>query len=221
MVLTRLGVQYDDFSVTFSLSDVNGIEQFVAREEELAEIHKSLSGDGSRHVVTLHGLGGIGKTQLAIIYAKRHKDDYSAVFWFNMKDEESLKQSFAKVAKQILREHPKAKGLRTADMKGDFNDVVDAVKAWLSLPNNTRWLMIYDNYDNISLPHSTDPTALDIRKFLPESFQGSVIITSRSSQDIIGHPIRIKKLANIRDSLEILSNTSGRKGLADGEYRIS
>jgi hypothetical protein len=62
-----------------------------------------------------------------------------------------------------------------------------------------------------------DPTALDIRKFLPESYQGSIIITTRSSQVKIGHCIKIKKLQNVRDSLEILSNTSSREGLMNGE----
>ena len=96
--LTKIGIKRDDFSVTFSLSDVPEIEKFVAREEELAEIHRMLRGDGSRRTVVLHGLGGVGKTQLAIAYAKRHKDNYSAVFWFNIKDEDSLRQSFAKAA---------------------------------------------------------------------------------------------------------------------------
>ena len=65
----------------------------MAREEELAEMHRKLNGDGSRRIIVLHGLGGIGKTQLTVAYAKRHKDSYSAVFWLNIKDEDSLKQS--------------------------------------------------------------------------------------------------------------------------------
>jgi hypothetical protein len=102
-------------------------------------------------------------------------------------------------------------------MKGNLDEVVDAVKAWLSLPQNTRWLLIYDNYDNPKLPGNTDLAALDISKFLPESYQGSVIITTRSSQVTIGHLIRIRKLENVRDSLKILSNASRREGLIDGK----
>ena len=188
----------------------------MAREEELTDIHGILSGDGSRHTVVLHGLGGIGKTQLTVAYAKRHKDNYSAVFWLNIKDEDSLKQSFAKIARQILREHPLASRLSSVDVKENLDEVIDAVKAWLSLPNNTRWLMIYDNYDNPKLPGNADPAAVDIRKFLPESYQGSVIITTRSSQVTIGHLIRVRKLENVRDSLKILSNASRREGLIDG-----
>jgi AAA+ ATPase superfamily predicted ATPase len=205
-----------DFSVAFSLSDVSEIEHFVAREEELEEMHKTLSGDGSRRTVVLHGLGGIGKTQLTVAYTKRYKNNYSAVFWLNVKDEDSVKQSFAKVAKQILREHPLASRLSSVDVKANLDEVIDTVKTWLSLPNNTRWLMIYDNYDNPKLPGNADPAAVDICKYLPESYQGSVIITTRSSQVKIGHLIRIRKLENIRDSFKILSNTSRREGLING-----
>jgi hypothetical protein len=63
-LLTGIGIRHKDFSVAFSLSDVSEIERFVAREEELAEMHKTLSGDGSRRTIVLHGLGGIGKTPL-------------------------------------------------------------------------------------------------------------------------------------------------------------
>ena len=144
-ILTGIGTKREDFSAAFSLSDVSEIEQFVAREEEFAEIHRTLRGDGSRRTVVLHGLGGIGKTQLAIAYAKRYKGNYSAIFWLNIKDEDSLKQSFAKAAKQILLEHPSASRLSSVNInesKENLNEVIDAVKAWLSLPNNTRWLMI-------------------------------------------------------------------------------
>jgi hypothetical protein len=55
-------------------------------------------------------------------------------------------------------------------MKENLDEVVVAIKAWLSLPNNTRWLMIYNNYDNPKLAGNPDPTALDIHKFLPESY---------------------------------------------------
>ncbi|KAN0067763.1 hypothetical protein V8E54_014010 [Elaphomyces granulatus] len=199
-----------------NLSNVSETEQFVAREEELAEIHRTLRGDGSRRIVVLHGLGGIGKTQLTVAYAKRHKDNYSAVFWLNIKDEDSLKQNFAKVAKQILREYPSASRLSSLDIKENIDEVIDAVKAWLSLPNNTRWLMIYDNYDNPKLTGNRDPAAVDIRKYLPESYQGSVIITTRSSEVKIGHHIRIRKLEEVRDSVKILSNASRREGLEDG-----
>ncbi|KAG4429910.1 hypothetical protein IFR05_014606 [Cadophora sp. M221] len=204
----------EDFSVSFSLSNISGIEQLVAREEELTEIHTKLSGDGSRRTVVLYGLGGMGKTQLAVAYAKRHKDDYSAIFWLNIKDEDSLKQSFARVARQILREHPSARWLSNVDMK-NLDDVIDAIKEWQGLPHNTRWLMIYDNYDNPKLVSNKDPAAVDIAKFLPQVYQGSVLITTRSSEVEISRLIQVTKLRDVRDSLQILSNASRREGVLD------
>ena len=189
----------------------------MAREEELEGMHRELNGDGSRRTVVLHGLGGIGKTQLAIAYAKRYKDSYSAIFWLNIKDEDSLRQSFAKIAKQILRAHPSVSRLSGVDIKGDLDEVIDAIKAWLSLPNNTQWLMIYDNYDNPKLPGSTDPAGVNIRDFLPESYQGSIIITTRSSQIQIGYSIQVRKFENISDSLKILLHTSRREGLLESK----
>jgi hypothetical protein len=129
-----------------------------------------------------------------------------------------LKQSFAKVARQIVREHPSVDQLSRNDKKEkDPDEIVDAVKAWLSLPRNTRWLMIYDNYNNLKVPNNIDHAATDIRRFLLESYQGLVMITTRSSQVTIGHAKRITKLRNIDDNLEILSNTSRRQGLINGE----
>ena len=130
------GTKREDFSVPFSLSDVVDVSSFVAREAELTEIHARLGGDGSRRTVVLHGLGGIGKTQLITAYAKRHKENYSAIFWLNIKVEDALKQSFSKIARQISRAHPSASWLGSENTYHDLDKVVDAVKAWLSLPDN-------------------------------------------------------------------------------------
>ena len=207
----------ETFSVTFSLVEALETEHFVARQEEVSEIHKIFSGDGSRRTAVLHGLGGIGKTQLTVAYAKRHKTDYSAIFWLNSKDEDSLKQSFASVARRILKEHPSASRLSSVKEDSDLDEVVDAVKRWLDHPENTRWLMLYDNYDNPKVRGNTDPAAVDLRQFLPEADHGSIIITTRSSQVKLGDHIKVGKLGDIRDSLKILSCTSGRGNVADGE----
>jgi ATP/maltotriose-dependent transcriptional regulator MalT len=192
-------------------------DQFVARERELAEMHDILHGDGSRRIAVLHGLGGIGKTQLAITYAKQYRHNYSAVFWLNIKDEDSLNQSFARVAKQVLRKFPTASFLSAIDLKDNPNAITGAVKNWLSLPGNTRWLLVYDNYDNPKIPNNTDPAAVDIRKYLPEDYQGSVIITTRSTQVTVGRRIHIKKLDDVQDSLKILASSSRREISVEGE----
>ncbi|KAI5925872.1 hypothetical protein F4810DRAFT_707957 [Camillea tinctor] len=61
--INRARNQYEDFLVTFSLSGAPKTDHFVGRTDELLEIHARLA-------VVPNGLGGIGKTQLAIEYAK-------------------------------------------------------------------------------------------------------------------------------------------------------
>lgn len=195
------------------------VSNFVARNNELDKMRKDLMSDGSRRCVVLHGLGGIGKTQLSAAYAVRYRDNYSAVFWLNIKDDDSVKSDFVKVARRILMDHPSAARLCGLDLKGDVSVIVDAVKAWLSLSGNTRWLLIFDNYDRPKLPGRADSGAVDIRTYLPEAYQGSVIITTRSSEVDIGRRLPIKKLDNLRDGLQILVNSSQRQELLQGMYR--
>ncbi len=92
--------------------------------------------------------------------------------------------------------------------------MVDIVKLWLDQPRNSQWLIVFDNYDN---PGSTDEAAIDIHRFLPGVDHGSIIITTRSSKVNIGHRIQVRKLKDIRDSLQILSNTSHRDSVIDGK----
>lgn len=205
--------------MVLSLTEVVETQHFVARRAELQEIQKNLSSDGRRRCVVLHGLGGIGKTQLALAYALRQSENYSAIFWLNAKDEDSIKSSFARTAKQIHREHASAPGLAASDQQNNVNQMVEATKAWLSMPMNTRWLIIYDNHDSPALPGVSDPAAFDLRGYIPEAYHGSIIVTTRSSQGLpglSGHYIPIKKLENIQDSLKILRDLSGRENVMTG-----
>lgn len=190
--------------------------QFVAREWELVKMHKLLRGHTTQSAVILHGLGGIGKSQLATEYVRRHKEKYTAVFWLNASNIDSLKLSFRDVADQILNDHPSTSTIASLDLDCNLDEVVQAVKKWLSLRKNKNWLVIYDNYDNPKTPGNTDSSAVDIRYYLPKSDHGSIIITTRSSQVTNGQRLHIQRLVNINDSLEILSNTSGRKGIEFG-----
>src|SRR5262249_39556788 len=92
--------------IPFNLSDTSDSQNFIGREDELNEVSTRLQHDGLRHTVILHGLGGVGKTQLAIAYEKQYRNKYSAIFWINSKDEDTFKQSFIKSAQRILEYHP-------------------------------------------------------------------------------------------------------------------
>lgn len=182
-------------------------------------MRRLLHGHKSRSAVVLHGLGGIGKTQLAIEYTTRHKEKYTAIFWLNANEEDSLKLSFRNIAQCVLedqKDRPFTSTLTSVDLDGNLDQVVTAVKTWLNLQKNTRWLMIYDNYDN-PRTGNLDHSGVDIRRFLPRADHGSIIITTRSAQVSQGHRIHVQKLRNIHEGLEILSNTSKRENVENGK----
>jgi hypothetical protein len=204
------------FTVQSSVLEMSHVDHFVGRSDELIAIHKELQHDGSRKTVVVHGLGGMGKTQLALAYAQRHKDEYLAVFWINSKDVDTVKQGYAAAASRIYREHPSLVHLKTVAKGGNLDDAVEAVKRWMSHPQNNRWLVIYDNYDKPKLPGHNEPGTFDIRPFLPEAHHGAVLVTTRSSHLRLGPLVAVKKLQSVDHSLEILSHASGRDGLSSG-----
>lgn len=208
-----------DFSIPFSLSGVPEIEQFVGRREELVKIKTAFQGDGSqRKVVLLHGLGGIGKTQLAVTFVKEHRDTYSAIFWLNGKNEDTLRQSFAGIAKRLRTKYPSSALLKTAADEKDIDRIVAVVKQWLSTKENIRWMLVFDNVDNPKLPGIEDPQAYDIISYFPETYQGSILITTRSSRLNIGKVVSVEKLHDIQESITILASTSGRVISDQGMY---
>jgi hypothetical protein len=80
----------------------------------------------------------IHRTQLTIAYARRHKAKYTAIFWINANDQDSLKLSFVDIAQQVLRDHPSDSVLASVDLEGNLDDAVNAVKAWLSIGKNAH-----------------------------------------------------------------------------------
>jgi hypothetical protein len=216
MCLARSNHPSDSFAVQSSLPEVSHVECFVGRDEELDRIHQELQYNGSRRTAVVHGLGGMGKTQLALAYVQRHKDEYSAVFWVNSKSKDTINQGYAAAARRIYREHPSLVHLKTVAEGGNLEDAVEAVQRWLSDSQNKRWLVIYDNYDTPKLPGHSESGTFDIRPFLPEAHHGAVLITTRSSQLRLGPLVAVKKLQSIEHSLAILSHASGRDGLSNG-----
>ena len=91
----------------FSLAAAPEFDYFVGRLGYLSSIESVLLPFtiAERKVVVLHGLRIIGKSQVAIEYAKKHRHDYCAVLWLNAKTEDTLMQSFATNARRLPEYH--------------------------------------------------------------------------------------------------------------------
>src|SRR5688572_8478587 len=74
---------------------------FTGREDELSDLARSLdSHEPARRVQVICGLGGVGKTQLALEYVYRFKDRYKVVWWINSDEPATLALGYAKLAAQ-------------------------------------------------------------------------------------------------------------------------
>jgi hypothetical protein len=91
--VARIGNLKRNFIVAFDLTGVPKTSAFIRRVLDLDLMKEQLMPSGvsdRRKICVIHGLGGMGKTQLGIEYARLHKALYTSFFWLDGKTEESL-----------------------------------------------------------------------------------------------------------------------------------
>lgn len=204
-----------------NLEDAPQIDEqlFIGREDELAHLYEWLSPLTERqNVVAISGLGGIGKTQLSLHFARQHHQRYSAVIWLNASSEVTLKAAYVSLAQRIRRHNKQREAEQSEEIKQlKEEQAIQLVRQWLSQAENKTWLLMFDNYDNSQLPGIRSSTGYDIRTFFPYSTQGSILITTRSSRIIFAKSVRLNKFDDLDQSLAILAGRSGRQA-QEGKY---
>jgi hypothetical protein len=148
-------------------------------EQVLIPQRKAQSEEYRQQVVVLHGLGGIGKTQLAVGFARKHQAAFTSVFWLDGSSEHSLQQSIADCAGRIPEgQIPETSRKYSSSANGDLNSVIGDFMEWLSRTENKRWLIIFDNVDR-DYQQETDIDAYNVSNYIPEVDQGLILITTR------------------------------------------
>ena len=133
---------------------------FTGREEILEDLRPHLRSDQAAGParLALHGLGGVGKTQIALEYAYRFALEYRAIFWMGAETEAQLYSGLLQIAGVLSLSGPDER---------DQQAVVAAVQQWLS--THGQWLLIVDNVDDLSL----------LDRLLPLARSGAMLLTTR------------------------------------------
>ncbi|MFO0578401.1 MAG: FxSxx-COOH system tetratricopeptide repeat protein [Polyangia bacterium] len=175
---------------------------FTGRGKQLAALVSALNRQGRAAVTqpqALSGLGGVGKTQLALAYAFSERHRYQAVLWVQADSEDSVRSGFAELANQLH--------LPGASENQSLDDTVIQVRHWLE--KTERTLLICDGADSPEI----------LRRYLPRRGSGHVIITSRAHDfQALGivQPVEIVELP-LADAVEFLLTRTARAEAGAGE----
>ena len=144
---------------------------FKGRGDLLKQIKDYFNQEGSTFTVltACHGIGGIGKTQVALEFVWRYyqenKDhqDYKGIAWFNAESRERLRDDYISLGQELH--------IILTEEKLSAEEGANRVKHWLEHPKRARWLLVCDNAPNYKTIDGLVPTT-----------GGRVLVTSRHTQ---------------------------------------
>ncbi len=149
-------------------------QYFTGRDSLLKVLHNKLTAErtGENMPVAITGLGGIGKTQLAIEYIHRYRNEYSYVLWAKADTPETLISELFKLAKKLDAQLTE---------KDEQNPplVTAHVRQWLE--QNLKWLLVLDNVNPHIMNQDTSKVGYPIDNILKElPHNGHILLTTRS-----------------------------------------
>lgn len=179
------------------------MEGFIGRQNEVQLLEAKLfQPNGSRRVAVV-GLGGVGKSRLALELAHRAESQLErrSIFWVRATDALTFEKDFFEIGKKL-----KIPGIE--DEKADYKGLVTQVLS----QDSGDWLMILDEADDEaiwgrSLIQNTG--TMTLTKYLPKSATGSILITTRNRRvatTLAGKQIVTLEEMNIDEAIQLLGN---------------
>lgn len=151
---------------------------FVGRESILLDLDNFMSPTNKRIRAAIWGLGGCGKSTVALefLYRVRTREPARAIFWIRASTRDHYKKAFRDIA--ILYNVPGARDLE--------QDIMNAVKTILMDQNTQKWLIIVDNADDREVLLSGDgPTEQRLKDYLPSRADCKILFTARDKQAVV------------------------------------
>jgi tetratricopeptide (TPR) repeat protein len=175
---------------------------FTGRDEYLSALRAAITQSGSPALLPLaiSGLGGIGKSQTAVEYAWRYRNEYSAALWTTADSVAAVQSGFAAIA-QVL--DPPQENER------DLNVVARSVMNWFEV--HTEWLLVLDNVEDFK----------QIAGFIPPADAGHVLMTTRlHAAGAVARPLDLNEL-DPEKGAEFLLRRAGRIAHCTDEDRTA
>ena len=168
-----------------------GSKNFVGREDELADIHAKLQEGQGVIVCAVEGMGGVGKTELALQYATRYQQEYVARYWLSLR-EMGLAQAVVTIASPYL-DLPEAMQAKSLDEQ--------AAWCWQNwLPESGKLLVILDDVPKAeSIPDLAMPIDPRVR----------VLVTTRERELNVGFESVPLDVLSEEKALELLRKIVG------------
>ncbi|CUS08033.1 unnamed protein product, partial [Tuber aestivum] len=145
--------------------------KFTGREHLIHSVERLCKRDGHNRIA-LHGLGGTGKTQIALEYVYRRASEADCdIFWVQGSGVSKFREEFRAIGKHVR--NPLASG------ETEEEGFLLGIKRWLEGRDRRNWILVIDNADNEEdFVSNNSPIA----KFVPQGLRGTLIFTTRSRQ---------------------------------------
>ncbi|MEU9961296.1 FxSxx-COOH system tetratricopeptide repeat protein [Streptomyces sp. NPDC050982] len=179
---------------------------FVGRTALLRAVEEQLGAQDTAAVLphALHGMGGVGKSQLALEYIYMHQQDYKVICWIPAERESLILTALAGLAARLRLTPAGHDGVGAPAANTAVPAVLEALRT--GVPYD-KWLLVFDNAENVEA----------VRSYFPANGPGKIIVTSRNRDwGRVATPLPVNVFER-EESVQLLQKRSPDLSAADAD----